>query len=278
MGERPGWLRALIDEEVHDRLRRDRRTVERPGTLLGWPQDQIFTDVLEGGRADFDAPVGGLSGADRALLYARYNVPRHLDELGEAFGQLFQSADRAGDPTVVDLGCGPFTAGLALAAALGPRGVFRYHGIDRAASMCELARRFAEAARARGAFHPKTTWTFGSDLDAHDFGALSGDTTVVVASYLLSSPTVEPRALAAGVLRALERIGPGPAAFLYTNSALPRRNERFGPFREALVEGGFRVVVDWTERFANTRHPADLRYALLYREERTALQLDGGRP
>lgn len=278
MVERPGWLRGLSDEEVHERLRRDRRTIEQPGTLLGWPQDQIFTDVLEGGQADFDAPVGVLSGADRALLYARYNLPRHLDELGEAFGQLFQSADRAGDPTVVDLGCGPFTAGLALAVTVGPRSVFRYHGIDRAASMCELGLRFAEGARARGALHPKTTWTFGSDLDAHDFGPLPGDTTVVVASYLLASRTVEPRALAASVLRALERIGPGPAAFLYTNSAALRRNKNFGPFSEALVEGGFRVVTDGTERFANTRNPADLRYALLYREERMTLHLDRGKP
>jgi SAM-dependent methyltransferase len=278
MGERPGWLRALIDQEVHDRLRCDPRTLEQPGTLLGWPQDRIFTDALKGGLADFDAPVGSLSGADRALLYARFNLPRHLDELGEAFGQLFQASGRAGDPTVVDLGCGPFTAGLALAAALGPEAVFRYHGIDRATSMRGLGRRFAEGARERGAFHPKTTWAFGSDLDAHDFGAPSGDTTVVVASYLFANPSVDPQALAAGVLRALERIGPGPAAFLYTNSAAPRLNESFRPFSDALVEDGFRVVTDGTERFERTRNPTDLHYALLYREERTEVDLEGGTP
>jgi len=272
------WLAPLIEEEVHERLRNDPRTLAKPGTLLGWSHDQVYSTVIEGGQAEFDQPIGDLLGADRALLYARFNLPRHLDELGDAFGQLFSSFSRAGTPTLIDLGCGPFTAGLSLAEALGPESAFHYHGFDRATSMGELGRRFAEGARRRGALHGRTTWGFGSDLDGHDFGKLRNDMTIVVASYVLASRTIEAGPLASSVLRAIKRIGPGPAVFLYTNSATPWSNRNFAPFRDALVAGGFKVVFDGVERFLQTRNPADLRYALLFREAQATIDLGGEAP
>jgi hypothetical protein len=140
-------------------------------------------------------------------------------------------------------------------------------------AMLELSARFATAARARGAFHPETVWHFGEDLDQHDFGKIRWDLTLVVASYLLASPTVDVEALVRSVLWALERIGPGPAAVLYTNSAKPGPNEKYPRFREALVAGGFEEHRDIRERFENTRNPTDLRYALLFRQPSTTLKL-----
>jgi len=271
MTARPLWLVQLLDAEVDAPINNDSRT--RRGTFLGWPKERIFSEVLGGGQADFDAPVGHLRGEDRALLYAKYNQPRHLDELGEAFELLFASMERIGQPTLIDLGCGPFTAGLALAAALGPNRIFRYHGIDRSNAMRTIGARLAESARQRGAVHARTTWRFGDDLDQHEFGKIRGDLTLVVASYLLASPTVDVEGLVDAVLRALERIGPGPAAILYTNSAKPGPNVKYPRFRDALLAGGFKVKVDRQERFEETRNPADLRYALLFRPATTTLKL-----
>ena len=274
----PEWLRGALRQEVHDRIENDLRTIAAPGTYLGWPKARVFSEVLGGGQADFTEAVGHLSPADRALLYARYNMRRHLDELAEAFGQLFASCETAGSPTIVDLGCGPFTAGLALANALGPQRRFRYFGVDRAPAMGELGQRLLAAARQAGALYHATTCEFGADLDAIDFGPARGDLTLVVASYLLASPTIDVMELVAAVSRAVDRIGPGPVAILYTNSAQPGPNRNYPAFRDALIEAAFELKQDAVERFAKTRTPADLRYALFYRSENTEISITGSTP
>jgi hypothetical protein len=131
------WLMQLLNDEIDDRVRTDPRTTN--ATFLGWPRERVFREVVGGGQADFDAPVGHLAGSDRALLYAKYNQRRHLDELQHAFDRLLTNG-RISFPTVLDLGCGPFTAGLSLAGVLGSNEPFRYFGIDRAVSMRELAK------------------------------------------------------------------------------------------------------------------------------------------
>ena len=278
MNAQPDWLMDLLEEEVHARIDDDPRTQASPGTFLGWPKGKIFFDVLGGGQADFDESLGDLTPEDRALLYARYNQARHLDELREAFRLLFDGSIQAGSPTLIDLGCGPITAGLALAAALGPGRAFRYHGIDRASGMRELGRRFADAAERREAFHPSTTWTFSDDLDKNDFGKIRGDLTLVVASYLLASPTLDVDGLVVSLLRALDRIGPGPVAILYTNSAKPGPNTKYPRFVDALLAGGFKILTDRTEKFEETRTPLELRYALLFRPAPATIRVRRGEP
>lgn len=276
MGEKPGrplWLLELLDQEVEQKIQRDPRTIANPRTFLGWPKDQIFHDVLGAGQADFSSPVGHLSSADRALLYARYNQPRHLDELAAAFQALFSGSNRAGRPTVIDLGCGPFTAGLALAAMFGQSQPFRYYGVDRAESMLTLASKFATSAKQKGAFHEDTSWSFGDDLNSIDFGPSRGELNLVVASYLLASPTLNVEDLVVELLEALQRIGPGPAAVLYTNSAHPIPNVKYPRFRDLLVEGGFEAYVDDVETFWETKNPKALRYALFFKPPQTTISI-----
>jgi SAM-dependent methyltransferase len=272
-GFRQPWMDDLLEELVHGPIRTDKRTRENPGTYLGWPSDRIFAEVIEYGQADFDTAKGHLSGDDRALLYARFNMGRHLDELGEAFSKLFADASRMGKPTILDLGCGPFTAGLALSGALGPGRSFRYYGIDRATSMCALGARFAAGARTRGQLHPQTSLVFGSDLQAVDFGPICGTATIAVASYLLASSTIDVDQLVQSMLDAFNRIGPGPVAVLYTNSAHPIPNKKYPEFRERLLAAGFELRVDATELFAKTRNPKELKYALLSRSATLTLPL-----
>jgi len=270
---RPAWMDDLLADLVHTPITTDERTLNNPGTYLGWPTGRIFAEVIEYGQADFDTAKGHLSADDRALLYARFNMPRHLDELGEAFSQLFTDASRAGKPTVLDLGCGPFTAGLALTRVLGPARPFRYFGIDRATSMCALGERFAAGARERGQLHAQTSLKFGDELTRVDFGPVRGDTTIAVASYLLASPTIDVDELVTSLCDAFARIGPGPAVVLYTNSAHPIPNKKYPEFRDRLVAAGFEVVVDATEMFLKTGSPKELRYALLRRPANLTLNL-----
>jgi SAM-dependent methyltransferase len=269
------WLTQLLNDEIDDRVRTDPRTTN--ATFLGWPRERVFREVVGGGQADFDAPVGHLAGSDRALLYAKYNQRRHLDELQHAFDRLLTNA-RISFPTVLDLGCGPFTAGLSLASVLGNTEPFRYFGIDRAVSMLALGKRLADAARARGALHDSTTYWFGDNLGTVEFGAARGEITIVVASYLLASPSLEVEAIVKSVIKALKRIGPGPAAVLYTNSATPAASSKYIPFREALTRNGFKLNVEEVEVFADTdKKPTSVHYALLFRPASTEIDVTGSK-
>lgn len=268
----PAWLETAIDEEIITKIDTDPRTLAAPGAFLGWPKNKIFVDVIGFGQADFDTTVGHLSPHDRALLYARYNQPRHLDELTDAFGKLLSSSQHAGRPTILDLGCGPFTAGLAFAAVFGPSREFRYFGIDIATSMCQFGARLVTAARRYGGLNDRTTCSFESDLNNVKFGPIRGDLTIVVASYLLASPTLDVKLLIEKLLNALSRIGPGPVAVLFTNSAAPHLNTKYPEFRQALCDAGFAIEVDDTEFFINTtKTPKDLRYALFFRRAQTQI-------
>lgn len=262
----PAWIDGLLDELVRQPINRDVRTTSNPGTYLGWSPAEIFSKVIGGGQADFDASLGNLQPADRARLYGLYNMRRHLDELSDAFSQLFDSANSVGTPTVIDFGCGPFTAGLALAARLDGQRPFRYYGVDRAASMRDLGKGFADGARRCGVLHARTTVEFSDDLAKLDFGRISGDLTIVVASYLLHSDTLDVDALVEALDQSFQRIGPGPVAVLYTNSGKDWPNRKYPAFRSNLEAIGFVEVVCATERFTKTRTPADLRYALLKRD------------
>lgn len=109
---RTAWLADLLAREIEDRINEDVRTTAT--TFLGIPKDRIFRDVIGGGQADFNADVAHLTGDDRALLYARYNQRRHLDELIHAFKGLLGEEETVARPTIIDVGCGPFYSGACI--------------------------------------------------------------------------------------------------------------------------------------------------------------------
>lgn len=267
----PAWLDAVLDQEVHRVIANDPRTTQ--GTFLGWPRNRIFNDVIGGGQAEFDQPIGMLGGDDRALLYAKYNQKGHLDELCHAFGMLFLSPPIGRRFTVIDLGCGPFTAGLSLAAVIGADHAFRYYGVDQAQSMLRLGLKLADAAKSKGGIHGDTTCFFSNNLHTLNFGRPSGELVVIVASYLLASPTLNISELVNSLVQALSNIGQGPAAFLYTNSGLHASSRKYSELKEALINFGFSVRIEETEYFAQTKNARDVHYALFYREADLSIRI-----
>lgn len=259
------WLQRLLDIQIKQRVIDDPRTCAK--TFLGWPRGTVFQEVIAGGQANFDEPVGHLSGGDRALLYAKYNQERHLDELSHAFSQLFRSGKSYGDPLVIDLGCGPFTAGLSLAQTLGNKDVFHYYGVDHYQSMRSLGLELADAAKAEDALHQRTTYHFLQELDGVDFGPIRGSITLFIASYLLASPTLDIAALVRSITDAHTRASLGPAVVFYTNSSRPEARAKFPEFKARLIDAGFELQVDNVERFSDTdKKHLDIHYALFFKK------------
>ncbi len=200
------------------------------------------------------------------MLYALFNQKAHIDELIHAFDKFLADPNNFRGATVVDIGCGPFTAGLAVANVIGNRVAFRYFGVDRALSMCSFADELAQEVRVLGEFNERTEVSFHQSVDDIDFGPLrAAEVTVFVLSYLLASDSIDIEALVGEIVRARDRIGMGQTLVLYTNSAKGRARANYPEFRDRMVAAGFDVHVEEIERFDDADKPRDIHYALFVR-------------
>lgn len=200
----PQWLEDLRRSHVVDPARSDPRS--SGGTILGVDPETAMTALVGGGQADFDTSRAGYTPQDRVLLYAYYLQKGHLEELTSAFAQLFggRSID---DPIVVDLGCGPFTGGLALAGVLPHGSGFDYIGVDRSRAMRELGERLAST----GVLPCEVRHHWASDVPSVSWNRPPGwRPVIVIVSYLLASPTLDVVGLLHGLETLLARLGRGP--------------------------------------------------------------------
>ena len=244
---------------------------------MGLNRAEAF-EAIGRGQADFDAPCGDLSPDDLALLYAHLNQKGHLEELVAAFGQLLSGSESSNpsNPIVVDIGCGPFTGGLALAATLGDDSCFDYIGIDRADSMRRLAKRLAYSDLVPG----RVTTHWVSNIDSVNWQRpRSFREVIVIVSYLFASPTLDAEAMFGDLDCLLDRLGRGAVTLLYTNSTREETNRRYPAFRQKLEEADFRVHAEdqgetVVERW-NGPQRRMLFYALLHRPQRRRLLLGG---
>ena len=270
--ELPDWLDSLRRVEVTDRVRNDPRS--RGGTLFGMDTGGAF-EAVGGGQADFDVPCGDLSPDDLALLYAYLNQKGHLEELVAAFGQLL-TGRKPPNPIVVDVGCGPFTGGLALAATLGEDPRFDYIGVDRADSMRRLGLRLVCSEFVPG--HVTSHWA--PDVGSVEWQRPPGfREVIVIVSYLFASPTLDAEAMFGDLKRLLRRLGHGAVTLLYTNSTREEPNRQYPGFRKRLVEAEFQVYAEAqgeivVER-SNRPQERKLYYALFRRPRRRRLLLGG---
>ena len=256
-------------------MRSDPRTAA--GTFIGVEREVVLREVIGGGQADFDEPWNDLSGDDRVLLYAYFNQLGHLEELAEAFRQLFANTSRPNNPIVVDLGCGPFTGGLAIATTFDNESRLDYIGVDRSRSMRKLGERLAAAAAVVDETpHIDRRWSH--DVSSVAWSAAPGWRPVlVIVSYLLASPTLAVGELVDELEGLLARLGRGPVVVLYTNSPRQGVNRSYPEFRASLQDAGFELVADDRGKIEIDRRSGTqertLRYALFHRREQTTLRL-----
>jgi hypothetical protein len=269
----PNWLAQLRRQEIIEVVQNHPNT--HNGLVLNLSPQEIVDKAICGGQADFDAPYLHLNGAERALLYAYFNQLGHLEELIEAFTQLFKNGSPADPFVVVDAGCGPFTGGLALSSVINRP--FSYIGIDRSVSMRNLGERLASAAQDSGRLRCSCRQWVADFDDIKWQPPPDWRPILVIASYLLASPTLDVAVFVRNIDVVCKLFGRGPVTVLYTNSALPRPNRSFPVFRNLLRDLGFRIIADdqgeiAIERFQGLqRRP--LRYALFQRDAQTILEL-----
>lgn len=274
----PDWLEKLRRAEIVDRVRHDRRSAG--GTTLGYDVEEATRGAAGWGQADFDEPWRDLSPDDRVLIYAYYFQPGHIEELLEAFGQLSGGSDPPENPIVVDVGCGPFTGGLAVATHFRRDAQIDYVGVDRSSAMRRFGEQLATAAdKADDAGErPRMHRRWAAGLASVGWPSAPGwRPVIVIVSYLLASPTLDVAALVSDLSGLLDKLSRGPVTVLYTNSVGDDANRSFPTFRARLCERGFHPHRDEKGSFSVERgrdvRTRRLRYALFHRPAQRILTL-----
>lgn len=271
----PDWLERLRRSEIVDRVNNDPRSVR--GTVLGIDVEQATRDAAGWGQADFDEPWQDLAPEDRVLLYAHFLQLGHLEELIVAFGQLFGGSAPPDRPIVVDLGCGPFTGGLAIASQFPRDAQMDYIGVDRSTAMRSLGKHLASGAKNIGGL-PRIRHRWAADVASVSWDlAPSWRPVIVIVSYLLASRTLDVAALVPELDGLLAKLGRGSVTVLYTNSIRDEANHSYPRFRAMLLERSFAVQREdegeiEVERWQGVRNRR-LRYALFHRPAQGTLLL-----
>ena len=270
----PQWLQTLRLTEINDRVGNDPRSVG--GKVLGVDRDAAMNEAAGWGQANFDENWGELSPDDRVLLYAYFFQRGHLEELVQAFRILFVDTC-PNDPIVVDLGCGPFTGGLAIACALNADARFDYVGVDTSQAMRRLGEKLASAATRLDAM-PDCHRHWATSLGSLSWKAPPNwRDVIVVVSYLFASPSLDVATLVTELKVLLGKLGGGRVTVLYTNSTRQEANLSFPLFCNSLQTLGFQLYADDTGSIEINRRSTvrtrKLRYALFHRERQYTLRL-----
>jgi SAM-dependent methyltransferase len=147
-------MEDLHFEHVVRKVWKDRRTDLDANVRLGYPFAVVRDEVIKKGRADFRIghhhhKYGDLTADEKTLLYCFVNMKLHFFEALATFraykARLKSLFDSKLPTRMVDLGCGPGTAGLALAECLKQPNI-RYIGLDVANSMLRKASAMLQAA------------------------------------------------------------------------------------------------------------------------------------
>lgn len=233
----PGVVARVIDSYVKTPISMHPGTKWGDGgTRCGYEPQFLRNEILKHGRRDFRQPyqgtAGELSTALLCQLYAFFYAKKHYAACRK---MLVMNAEdlvplAAEGLTIVDIGCGPATAGVAWADTF-PGATIDYRGIDIAPDMLALGQRImtdlwrAGVVAANSVFEWKTDWNQIVPPAKH---------TLIITSYLFASESLTDK------VRALVEFvnslnGPGRhVRLLYTNSTDARASANYIEFCKAF--------------------------------------------
>ncbi|MCX2485702.1 hypothetical protein [Pedobacter sp. MR2016-24] len=251
------WAENLFREKIINPIKGHPKTcwVE---LLMGYSFDEVKREIINFGQTNFDKPVDGLSGLDMVRLYAYCNMRMHffaaqyLFERADLFLTLYKSP---GTVKFIDIGCGPATSALAFIDHIhqhtGEPVEFDYIGIDYFGSM----RNGAEYFMNNDLFNPKKHAIYLETLEALDFEVMDKANSILInASYLFSSPYLDPVALAQAVLNIRKSQPECPCFFVFQNAIGSHRNAKYDEFRKHL--GSYQTIYNETRNipYSNYRN------------------------
>lgn len=214
---------------------------------MGYGFSTVLEEILQKGRADFrvgfSGPNGDLTPKEKCLLYGFYNAKKHYAAARMIFDECrawLEPLIREG-LTMIDIGCGPATAGVAFADCF-PRASLDYRGVDIAPEMLTLGTAIMQDLKNHSWLDASSTfeWAF----NWRDLPAARRKHTLVMGCYLFASDSLDEQiADLADYLKELSASAAGGTVFLfYANSTNELAGENYVRLGAALGFDGTSVV------------------------------------
>ncbi len=272
-------MERLFNKLVAAPVLRNPRTDLTADVILGYPFETIRKKALQEGLADFtnefdDGEHGKLTPAELSLLFCFVNLKGHFFASTAAFQQNLSNLRKLFDERllVIDVGCGPGTAGLAFADCY-PSQMFDYIGVDRAAGMRDKAAEMLKGVSTFGVSRRPIKAHFASDwqeIRKHPFGI--DNAVLMLFSYFFASPTLKQRDLVelVGVIKKMKSYRPQkPIAILHINSPRPVANRHYLTFRKLLgfenkPTGLVKTTVEFRKKWGNFVTPIDFLHEFIW--------------
>lgn len=214
---------------------------------LGYPIDVIARRIILKGRADFgngyDDPNHPLKPAEKTLLYCFCNMRLHFFEALATFRRYrttIKSMFADGKKTMmIDLGCGPGTAGLALGEFM-KGSMFSYVGLDIARPMRDKARSLLQAGIDEGILANETGIAISRSWRELLKGVskIKAQNVIVNATYLFASESLNVDDVCSLVRALCKRPEIERVVFIYSNTIDARASKKYEEFKTKM-DGGF---------------------------------------
>jgi len=238
-------MEDLFFEHVVRPVWKDSRTDFDGPMRCGYPFGTIRDNVIKKGRADFregheHPKYGKLTADEKVLLYCFINMKLHFFEAFGAFRaykpSLKSLLDAAMPTRMVDLGCGPGTAGLALAECFKSPNI-RYIGLDIAKAMLGKARSMLQAAKDRSLLGSKSVLAMTSSwshLCTFPAAYTSATNAFFNATYLFSSDSLDVDDVCKAVMAYKGSPHVKRLLFIYSNTDTEISGEKYQLFKKNM--------------------------------------------
>ena len=205
----------------------------------------LRNDVIEYGMTDFDKYFNEIKPYDKVQIYCYFNMRKHFFSSYAIFEAMFPELDnrifkKNKNLIFIDLGCGPLTSGLGLAAVYKDKKdteviKMKYIGIDISVTMRKKAKEFATTN-----LFALTECTFLSSLGdlnlAKETAKFNSQNLffIINACYLFASSTLD-ESLISNFVSQLQKLFPGcPIIFIFQNPDNEDRNKKYYKFKEKV--------------------------------------------
>jgi len=202
-------------------------------------------DVIKFGTCNFDEPFEGIKPYEKVQIYCYFNMRKHFFSSYAIYEALFPELEnrifgKNRKLFLIDIGCGPLTSGLGLAAVYYDKKVDKniqmtYYGIDTSEAMRKKAKEFAGTSLLSSSkcnFHKKLNEI---DLNKEIIDKKSQNLFFIInTSYLFASDSLEDAEIVSFISK-LKSIFPAqPILFVFQNPDDVAKNKKYDRFKEKI--------------------------------------------
>lgn len=229
-------LQKILKNKINDRVLGDDRS-DGINRVLGENKSTISQIILEKGRTDFRQPSHGYSAAEKVLLYSYFNMKTHIDTCKSVLEKQKHISDKILDDNlhIYDIGCGPFTVGLAF-ADLFKNQIFDYTCIDNSDEMLKMGRKLWKHSSNEGLIDSNVRQVSHNHWDSINTGANQNKNVLFTFSYFFATKQLNDADIKslARVVKSISKKAKGSVYLLHINSSYGPANTNYLKFMDEL--------------------------------------------